>query len=151
MREPVQDGQEPIGETGMGPRNAERVLEFATDDAKGRRLHLTTRHVHPVHAFGARCFAGEATCRVKRDQAGDLKVKDPHYLWMFRGLGEPVAHSGGSPAYAVTRQDDGSLILHQNRAEGLDGLQMQLTRMGVRAVALEADENCAEGHPGKGT
>ncbi|WP_326729214.1 hypothetical protein [Streptomyces phaeochromogenes] len=59
--------------------------------------------------------------------------------------------SGGSPAYAVTRQDDGSLILHLNRAEGLDGLQKQLTSMGVRAVALEADESCAEGHPGAGT
>jgi len=62
-----------------------------------------------------------------------------------------LSGSGGSPAYAVSEQDDGSLILHLNRAEGLDGLQKQLTSMGVRAVALEGDENCAEGHPGVGT
>ena len=62
-----------------------------------------------------------------------------------------LSGSGGSPAYAVSQQDDGSLILHLNRAEGLDGLQKQLTSMGVRAVALEGDENCAEGHPGVGT
>ena len=78
-------------ETGIGPRNAERVLEFAADYAKGRTLYLTTTHFHPEHAFGAQVFAGRATFLVNRAQADDLAVKGPGYLDMFRGLGEPVA------------------------------------------------------------
>ncbi|MFJ9379162.1 MBL fold metallo-hydrolase [Streptomyces sp. NPDC101455] len=80
-----------VVETGLGPRNAEKVLEFATEYARGRRLYLTTTHFHPEHAFGAQAFAGEATFLVNRAQAEDLKVKGPGYLDMFRGLGEPVA------------------------------------------------------------
>ncbi|WP_405889586.1 MBL fold metallo-hydrolase [Streptomyces sp. NBC_00133] len=80
-----------VVETGMGPRNAEKVLEFAADYAKGRRLYLTTTHFHPEHAFGAQVFAGEATFLVNRDQAEDLKLKGPGYLEMFKGLGEQVA------------------------------------------------------------
>ncbi|MFI2346551.1 MBL fold metallo-hydrolase [Streptomyces sp. NPDC019443] len=80
-----------VVETGMGPRNAEKVLEFAADYAAGRKLYLTTTHFHPEHAFGAQVFTGEATFLVNRDQAEDLKGKGPGYLDMFRGLGEPVA------------------------------------------------------------
>ncbi|SEC54202.1 Glyoxylase, beta-lactamase superfamily II [Streptomyces sp. 3213] len=80
-----------VVETGLGPRNAEKVLEFASEYARGRRLYLTTTHFHPEHAFGARAFAGEATFLVNRAQAEDLKVKGAGYLDMFRGLGEPVA------------------------------------------------------------
>ncbi|MFE4537121.1 MBL fold metallo-hydrolase [Streptomyces scopuliridis] len=80
-----------VVETGMGPGNAEKVLEFAAGYAKGRRLFLTTTHFHPEHAFGAQTFAGEATFLVNQAQAEDLKVKGPGYLDMFRGLGEPVA------------------------------------------------------------
>ncbi len=80
-----------VVETGMGPGNAERVLEFAADYAGGRRLYLTTTHFHPEHAFGAQTFAGEATFLVNRAQVDDLRLKGPGYLEMFRGLGEPVA------------------------------------------------------------
>ncbi|MEV6501965.1 MBL fold metallo-hydrolase [Streptomyces prunicolor] len=80
-----------VVETGLGPRNAEKVLEFATEYARGRRLYLTTTHFHPEHAFGAQVFAGGATFLVNRAQAEDLKVKGAGYLDMFRGLGEPVA------------------------------------------------------------
>ncbi|WP_043662472.1 MBL fold metallo-hydrolase [Streptomyces xylophagus] len=80
-----------VVETGLGPRNAEKVLEFASEYARGRRLYLTTTHFHPEHAFGAQTFAGAATFLVNRAQAEDLKVKGAGYLDMFRGLGEPVA------------------------------------------------------------
>ncbi|MFJ8058135.1 MBL fold metallo-hydrolase [Streptomyces sp. NPDC096142] len=80
-----------VVETGLGPRNAEKVLAFASEYAKGRRIYLTTTHFHPEHAFGAQEFAGEATFLVNRAQAEDLKMKGPGYLDMFRGLGEPVA------------------------------------------------------------
>ena len=80
-----------VVETGMGPRNAEKVLTFAAGYANGRRLYLTTTHFHPEHAFGAQVFAGEATYVVNRAQADDLAAKGASYLEMFRGLGEWVA------------------------------------------------------------
>src|SRR4051812_30464786 len=69
-----------VVETGLGPRNAERVLAFASDYANGRRLYLTTTHFHPEHAFGAQVFAGEATYLVNRAQADDLTRKGEEYL-----------------------------------------------------------------------
>ena len=78
-------------ETGLGPRNAEKVIKFAADYAHGRKLYLTTTHFHPEHAFGAQVFAGRATYLLNKAQATDLAVKGPGYLDMFRGLGEPVA------------------------------------------------------------
>ena len=80
-----------VVETGLGPRNAEKVLAFATDYANGRRLYLTTTHFHPEHAFGAQAFAGAATYLVNSAQAADLAGKGPGYLEMFRGLGAPIA------------------------------------------------------------
>ncbi|HEY4851851.1 MAG TPA: MBL fold metallo-hydrolase [Streptosporangiaceae bacterium] len=78
-------------ETGIGPRNAEKVLKFVTGYARGRRLYLTTTHFHPEHAFGAQVFAGQATYLVNEAQATDLATKGPGYIDNFRGLGEPVA------------------------------------------------------------
>lgn len=80
-----------VVETGLGPRNAEQVLAFASEYAKGRELFLTTTHFHPEHAFGARTFAGEATYLVNSAQAKDLTDKGQSYLEMFRGLGAPIA------------------------------------------------------------
>ena len=80
-----------VVETGLGPRNAEKVLTFAAGYAKGRRLYLTTTHFHPEHAFGAQVFAGEATYLVNRAQADDLAGRGAGYLDMFRGLGDQVA------------------------------------------------------------
>src|SRR5689334_15059117 len=80
-----------VVDTGLGPRNAAKVLEFATEYAAGRRLYLTTTHFHPEHAFGAQSFAGEATYVVNSAQAADLAEKGAGYLGMFRQLGTPVA------------------------------------------------------------
>ncbi|MER5726775.1 MBL fold metallo-hydrolase [Streptomyces sp. NPDC002138] len=90
-----------VVETGLGTANAERLLAFALEVAKGRRLYLTTTHFHPEHAFGAHVFAGRATYLVNRAQADDLAAKGPGYLDMFRGLGGPVArHLDGVPVPA---------------------------------------------------
>jgi glyoxylase-like metal-dependent hydrolase (beta-lactamase superfamily II) len=78
-------------DTGMGPRNADKVFAFAAEYAGTRRVYLTTTHFHPEHAFGAQSFAGAATYLINRAQAGDLAAKGPGYVGMFRGLGEPVA------------------------------------------------------------
>ncbi|CDR06659.1 hypothetical protein [Streptomyces iranensis] len=58
-----------------------------------------------------------------------------------------LSGSGASPAYAVTKQGDGSLVLRLDRAEGLPGLQKQLKEMGVRAAVLEGDKKCPTGAP----
>lgn len=80
-----------VVETGLGPRNAEKVIKFAADYANGRKLYLTTTHFHPEHAFGAQVFAGQATYLINKAQATDLAAKGPGYIDMFRGLGEAVA------------------------------------------------------------
>ncbi|WP_194908482.1 MBL fold metallo-hydrolase [Catenulispora rubra] len=80
-----------VVDTGLGPRNARDVLDFARDYAKGRKLYLTTTHFHPEHAFGAQAFADEATYVVNRAQADDLSQKGAGYLAMFTQLGAPVA------------------------------------------------------------
>ncbi|RSM75038.1 MBL fold metallo-hydrolase [Amycolatopsis sp. WAC 01375] len=82
-----------VVDTGLGPRNAEKVLAFAAEHARGRRLYLTTTHFHPEHAFGAQAFADQATYLVNSAQAADLVHKGPGYLEMFRGLGTPVARA----------------------------------------------------------
>ncbi|MBE4734034.1 MULTISPECIES: MBL fold metallo-hydrolase [Streptomyces] len=97
-----------VVETGLGPDNAEAVLAFAAEHARGRRLFLTTTHFHPEHAFGAQVFAGEATYLLNRAQAEDLAGKGPGYLSMFRGLGEPIARrlAGVEPVVPDTVYDD---------------------------------------------
>ncbi|WP_346183106.1 MBL fold metallo-hydrolase [Streptomyces osmaniensis] len=80
-----------VVDTGIGTANAEQVLAFATEVAKGRRLYLTTTHFHPEHAFGAHVFADEATYLVNRAQADDLRTKAAGYLEMFRGFGGDIA------------------------------------------------------------
>ncbi|OXM52977.1 MBL fold metallo-hydrolase [Amycolatopsis alba] len=82
-----------VVDTGLGPRNAGKVLAFAAEYARGRKIHLTTTHFHPEHAFGAQVFTGEATYLVNGAQAADLVHKGPGYLDMFRGLGAPVARA----------------------------------------------------------
>lgn len=80
-----------VVETGIGPANAEEVLAFAAEVAKGRRLYLTTTHFHPEHAFGAQVFTGEATYLINRAQADDLNAKGSGYLEMFRAFGGSIA------------------------------------------------------------
>lgn len=80
-----------VVDTGLGLENAERVLSFALEFARGRRLYLTTTHFHPEHACGAQVFAGAATFLVNRAQAEDLAEKGLGYLEMFKGLDEVVA------------------------------------------------------------
>ncbi|MGW4212025.1 MBL fold metallo-hydrolase [Lentzea sp. NPDC004789] len=78
-----------VVDTGLGVANASEVLAFATEIARGRRIHLTTTHFHPEHAFGASAFAGSYV--VNRAQALDLDRKGAAYLEMFRGFGGAVA------------------------------------------------------------
>ncbi|MET9226311.1 MBL fold metallo-hydrolase [Lentzea sp. NPDC003310] len=78
-----------VVDTGLGLANATRVRAFAEEVARGRRVHLTTTHFHPEHAFGASVF--DESYVVNRAQADDLRRKGSGYLEMFRGFGGAVA------------------------------------------------------------
>jgi glyoxylase-like metal-dependent hydrolase (beta-lactamase superfamily II) len=78
-----------VVDTGLGLANATEVLTFADKIANGRRIHLTTTHFHPEHAFGASVF--ESSYLVNRAQAEDLRRKGSGYLEQFRGFGGTVA------------------------------------------------------------
>lgn len=78
-----------VVDTGLGLANATDVLAFADEVANGRRIHLTTTHFHPEHAFGASVFEGSYV--VNRAQAEDLRRKGTGYLEMFRGFGGAIA------------------------------------------------------------
>jgi glyoxylase-like metal-dependent hydrolase (beta-lactamase superfamily II) len=82
-----------VVDTGMGPKNADKVLAFAAEYARGRKLFLTTTHFHPEHAFGAQSFSAEATYLINQAQADDLTNRGPGYIGMFRTLGESVARA----------------------------------------------------------
>ena len=77
-----------VVDTGLGHTNASAVRAFAEEVARGRRIHLTTTHFHPEHAFGASVFENYV---VNRAQAADLRRKGSGYLEMFRGFGGAVA------------------------------------------------------------
>ncbi|SEQ89593.1 MBL fold metallo-hydrolase [Lentzea albida] len=77
-----------VVDTGLGHTNASAVRAFAEEVARGRRVHLTTTHFHPEHAFGASVFEHYV---VNRAQAEDLRRKGSGYLEMFRGFGGAVA------------------------------------------------------------
>ncbi|RDI26617.1 MBL fold metallo-hydrolase [Lentzea flaviverrucosa] len=78
-----------VVDTGLGLTNASLVRDFAEEVARGRRIHLTTTHFHPEHAFGASVF--ENSYLVNRAQADDLRRKGSGYLQQFRGFGGTIA------------------------------------------------------------
>ncbi|WP_413807281.1 hypothetical protein [Streptomyces sp. OE57] len=110
--------------TGFKQRLASELSAMATDPAPVRATRAPARRLRVRFAVAAVAAAAAAAVVVPT-----------------------LSGSGASPAYAVTEQDDGSLILHLDRAEGLPGLQKQLKEMGVRAAVLEGDENCPTGAP----
>jgi glyoxylase-like metal-dependent hydrolase (beta-lactamase superfamily II) len=78
-----------VVDTGLGLANASHVRDFAEEVARGRRIHLTTTHFHPEHAFGASVF--DDSYLVNRAQADDLRRKGSGYLETFRGFGGTIA------------------------------------------------------------
>jgi glyoxylase-like metal-dependent hydrolase (beta-lactamase superfamily II) len=85
----VGGGSALVVDTGMGPRNGQRVLEKAralTD----RPLVLTITHFHPEHGFGAQAFS-DAKIVYNRAQQEELNEKGGPYVEMFRGFGDAVA------------------------------------------------------------
>jgi glyoxylase-like metal-dependent hydrolase (beta-lactamase superfamily II) len=78
-------------DTGMGPRNGEKVLGAARKLAGGRKLILTLTHFHPEHGFGAQAFKGQADIVYNRAQRDELQRKGEAYIGMFKTFGPGVA------------------------------------------------------------
>lgn len=58
-------------------------------------------------------------------------------------LAVPLSTGGGAdPAYAVTQRADGTVAIRLFTPSGISGLQAELRRLHVRAVALEATTGC---------
>jgi glyoxylase-like metal-dependent hydrolase (beta-lactamase superfamily II) len=80
-----------VVDTGMGPKNGQKVLDAARRVAGGRRLILTLTHFHPEHGFGAQAFKGKAEIVYNRAQRDELQKKGEAYVGMFKGFGPGVA------------------------------------------------------------
>ena len=79
-----------VVDTGMGPRNGQRVLDRALG-LTDRPLTLTLTHFHPEHGYGAQVFRGSARIVYNRTQREELDEKGAPYVDMFRTFGETVA------------------------------------------------------------
>ena len=119
-------GEALVVDTGMGPRNGERVLATARRLAAGARLTLTTTHFHPEHAFGAQCFVGEARYVANRAQVEELRAKGEAYVELFKTFGPAVAAElEGVELVAAEETYDGALDL------SIGGVPVQLREWGL--------------------
>jgi glyoxylase-like metal-dependent hydrolase (beta-lactamase superfamily II) len=78
-----------VVDTGMGPKNGQRVLD-RTRTLTDKPLVLTITHFHPEHGYGAQAFE-EARIVYNRAQKDELADKGLPYLEMFRTFGAAVA------------------------------------------------------------
>jgi glyoxylase-like metal-dependent hydrolase (beta-lactamase superfamily II) len=85
------EGATLVVDTGMGPRNGERVLRRAEALAPADELYLAITHFHPEHGYGAQAFASRATIVYNRAQLDELHEKGIPYVEMFRTFGPGVA------------------------------------------------------------
>lgn len=80
-----------VVDTGMGAKNAARVLSAVEKISQGKDLYLTTTHFHPEHSYGSSIFKGKAKILMNRDQLRDIENKGKPYLDFFRTFGDTVA------------------------------------------------------------
>lgn len=124
------DGEALVVDTGMGPRNGERVLAAARRLAAGARLTLTTTHFHPEHAFGAQCFEGEARYVANRAQVEELRAKGEAYVELFKTFGPTVAEQlEGVKLVEAGETYDGALDF------AVGGVPVQLREWGLAHTA----------------
>src|ERR1700722_5863857 len=80
-----------VVDTGMGPANGQKVLDWAKRLAGDRPLILTLTHFHPEHGFGAQGFKGGARPHYNRTRGDERAAKGEGYLGMFKTFGPGVA------------------------------------------------------------
>jgi glyoxylase-like metal-dependent hydrolase (beta-lactamase superfamily II) len=118
-------------DTGMGPRNGEKVLDAARKVAGSRKLILTLTHFHPEHGFGAQAFKGQADIVYNRAQRDELQRKGEAYVGMFKTFGPGVAAALESTEIVMPdRVYDG-----RSHAIDLGGRTLELRTFGLAHTA----------------
>ena len=82
-----------IVDSGLGARNAERVLAALRSVTDLRRVYLTQTHFHPEHGYGAQRLRDDVTIVYNADQYDELLQKGEEFLVMFRGFSTMIAEA----------------------------------------------------------
>jgi glyoxylase-like metal-dependent hydrolase (beta-lactamase superfamily II) len=78
-------------DTGMGPKNAETVLNEVKKITSERIAYLTVTHFHPEHGMGAQAFPSGTTIIYPMDQKTELREKGTDIIKMFNGFSPEIA------------------------------------------------------------
>ena len=80
-----------VVDTGMGPKNAEIVLEEVKKISDKPIKYLAITHFHPEHGMGAQSFPNETQIIVPIAQKLELEKKGPGYIEFFSGMSPEIA------------------------------------------------------------
>ncbi len=80
-----------VVDTGMGPKNAEIVLEEVRKISDKPINYLAITHFHPEHGMGAQSFPEETKIIVPMAQKQELAKKGQGYIEFFSGMSPEIA------------------------------------------------------------
>jgi len=80
-----------VVDTGMGPRNAETVLDEVKKITSKRIAYLTITHFHPEHGMGAQAFPASTTIIYPTAQKTELLEKGAAMSNQFSGVSTGIA------------------------------------------------------------
>lgn len=80
-----------VVDTGMGPKNAETVLNEVKKVTNERIAYLTVTHFHPEHGMGAQSFPAGTTIIYPTAQKQELLDKSAAIISMFKGFSPEIA------------------------------------------------------------
>lgn len=80
-----------VVDTGMGPRNAETVLQEVRKISDKPISYLAITHFHPEHGMGAQSFPEETRIVVSQAQKQELADKGEAYIEFFSGMSPEIA------------------------------------------------------------
>lgn len=78
-------------DTGMGPKNAETVLNEVKKITNERIAYLTVTHFHPEHGMGAQSFPADTTIIYPAVQKTELLEKSAGIISLFNGFSPEIA------------------------------------------------------------
>ena len=80
-----------VVDTGMGPRNAEVVLQEVRKISDLPVAYLAVTHFHPEHGMGAQSFPTETRIIVPQAQKLELAEKGESYIEFFSGMSPEIS------------------------------------------------------------
>ncbi len=80
-----------VVDTGMGPDNAELVLQEVRKISDKPIDYLAITHFHPEHGMGAQAFPDETRIIVPLAQKAELSAKGQSYIEFFKGMSPEIA------------------------------------------------------------